>query len=241
MGRHDGRRDREFPPRWTLLVGILLVIFFLGWTYYGTHLTEKKAADAEDRASTLADQVAKACEEGAVEIGGRDICTKAEQVKKSVKPAEPGPQGPTGKQGVQGVPGPAGKPGKSGEKGDTGNSGNQGQPGTQGDPGDPGAPGSAGSPGENGKPGVPGTEGKPGAKGQDGKPGQDGAPGAKGEKGDKGEAGSTGPPGRGIQNVTCTSDGDWLFEFTDGTTVTVTGPCRAQQAPPPTTDPTEAP
>ena len=232
--RHDGRRDREFPPRWSIALGILIILGFLAWTVWSLQANQKAAEDANSTASALADQVAKACAEGAVEVNDRDICQKAEDVKKDVKPPEPGPQGP------KGDPGPSGSPGSKGEKGDPGSSGEPGTKGQSGDPGtegEPGAPGKAGEPGASGEAGAPGSSGEkgeagaPGPAGEKGEPGPAGAKGEKGDPGEKGEKGEPGSNGRGITDVTCTGDGDWLFEFTDGTSVTVTGPCRAQTAP----------
>jgi type II secretory pathway pseudopilin PulG len=212
MGRHDHRRGAEFPPRWTIALGILIIMALGALLVYNQHSAEQKAADAQQNAAALADQVEKACNEGAVQVDGRDICAKAEQVKKSEKPAEPGPQGPPGRDST--IPGPAGKPGS-----------------------DSTIPGPAGKDST-----IPGPKGDPGTDGAAvvGPPGKDGAPGAKGDKGDTGPPGPEGKAGRGIKDVTCTSSGDWEFVFTDDTTITVTGPCRATQSPP-TTNPTEPP
>lgn len=77
--------------------------------------------------------------------------------------------------------------------------------------------------------------------------GPPGAPGASvtGAKGDPGETvvGPPGPPGetvvgpagRGVSNVSCEADGTWVIAYTDGTTSTTPGPCRAVSDPP--TDP----
>lgn len=238
--RHDKRRDREFSPRWTIAVGILLLTFFAAWSMWAQYSTRQEAEDASQNVNALADQVAEACANGEVKVNGRNICTKANQVKKDVKPADAGPAGPPGPPGIPGprstIPGPAGQPGKNGEDSDV--SGPAGQPGEQGAPGEdsdvPGPAGQAGSPGNDST--VPGPKGQKGEKGDS----IVGPPGPKGEKGDAGSPGADGKAGRGIQDVTCTSGGDWLFEFTDGTSVTVTGPCRAQQAAP-TSAPSTAP
>ena len=249
--KHDDRRDREFPPRWSIALGMLLVIGCLIWTVWSISSSKQEADDAATSANALADQVATACAEGAVKIDGRDICAKAQQVKKDTPGgAEPGPPGPMGPRGAKGEPGQdSTKTGPAGSKGEPGEDSNipgpAGEPGDQGAPGEdsevPGPAGQAGAPGKDST--VPGPAGAPGAKGEKGDKGE---PGSKGETGSKGEKGDTGPPGpagkngRGISDVTCTSDGDWLFEFTDGTDVIVTGPCRAQQSSP-TTAPTVAP
>lgn len=230
MGRHDPRRDREFPPRWTIALGILLIILFGAWGIWMQYSTEQRADDAASNATSLADEVTQACSEGSVEIDGRDICTKAEQVKKNVgKSTKQGPQGPRGPRGIPGprsiIPGPAGEPGQDGEDSEVpGPVGEQGAPGEDSD-----IPGPAGEPGEDGETIV----GPPGAKGEKG----DSVTGPPGPKGDKGEKGSA---GRGISDVSCTSDGDWQFDFTDGTTITIDGPCRAQTSTP-TSSPTATP
>lgn len=250
--RHDKRRDREFPPKWTSAALALFIVACLGWIIFQQYSTQQEADEAATSANALANQVEQACAEGSVKVDGRDICKKAQQVKNNVDQSQAGPAGPPGPRGLPGprstVPGPAGTPGGDGQDSDVpGPAGDQGLPGEDSEV--PGPAGQPGDPGEDSK--VPGPAGAPGSIGQ---PGQDGKPGARGEPGAKGEKGDTGPPGakgnpgekgsngRGISDVTCTSEGDWLFEFTDGTSVTVTGPCRAQQpAPPPTTAPTTAP
>lgn len=240
MGRHDPRRDREFPPRWTIALGILIIAILGALIAWNQYSTTKRADDAASSANALADQVATACEEGAVEVGGRDICKKADQVKKNVDQGEEGPEGPRGPRGLPGprstVPGPAGQPGEDGEDSDIpGPAGIPGEPGEQGVPGeDSEVPGPVGAPGEDST--VPGPKGSKGEKGDT----VTGPPGPKGDKGETGSPGTDGKPGRGISDVSCTADGDWQFDFTDGTTITVDGPCRVQ-ASTPTSSPTATP
>lgn len=248
MKRHDSRRGREFPPRWFNSAMLLIALVCIGWTLWSINTSQQKADDAATSANALADQVAEACTDGAVKVDGRDICTKAKQVKKDVEDkSQAGPTGPQGPRGFRGprstIPGPAGEPGEDGDDSDI--PGPAGEPGDQGAPGEdseiPGPVGQEGEPGENGEPGSPGEDGEtvvgpPGAKGEKGERGES-VTGPPGPRGSKGEKGST---GRGISDVTCTADGDWLFEFTDGTDVTVTGPCRAAQSTP-TSNPTPAP
>lgn len=243
--RRDRRRDTEFPPRWTIALGILLILIFGAWGVWAQYSTKQRADDAATNATTLADQVATACEDGSVEVSGRDICKKADQVKKNVdSPADEGPEGPRGPRGLPGprstVPGPAGEPGRDGEDSDIpGPAGQPGDPGEAGVPGeDSDVPGPAGEPGSAGEPGdrgAPGQAGAPGAKGDTG------PPGPAGKKGDPGAKGEPGKAGRGISDVSCTADGDWQFTFTDDTTITVDGPCRAQTVSTPTSSPTIAP
>lgn len=235
--RHDKRRDREFPPRWTIAIGLLLLVFFAAWSVWAQYSTRQEAEDASQNANALADQVAEACANGEVKVNGSNICTKANQVKKDVKPSLSGPAGPAGPPGPRGpkgepgqdstIPGPAGKPGQDGEDSDI-----PGPVGQQGDTGVPGPAGEPGSTGQKGEAGTPGQDGAPGAKGEKGEKGNPGP------KGDKGDTGSPGKNGRGVASVACTKNGDWLFTFTDDTTITVDGPCRAQQT---TTTPTNPP
>jgi hypothetical protein len=55
--------------------------------------------------------------------------------------------------------------------------------------------------------------------------------------GKDGKDGTNGKDGRSIADVECHATGDWIFTFTDGTAVTVEGPCRAVE-PTPTPTPT---
>lgn len=256
--RHDKRRDREFPPKWTRASLAVFVVACLMWIIFQQYSTQQEADDAASTANALADEVAVACADGSVKVDGRDICAKAKQVKKDVdEPAAAGPAGPVGPRGLTGpsstIPGPAGEPGHVGAPGDDGE--NSDVPGPAGEPGNRGAPGEDSEiPGPAGEPGNPGEPGSAGNPGQGGPPGAKGEPGSKGDKGDngppgpegpRGEPGSKGEPGkagRGIASVTCTTDGDWLFTFTDDTTVAVDGPCRAEQGGPvPVPEPTATP
>ncbi|TSI12621.1 collagen-like protein [Brevibacterium aurantiacum] len=171
--RHDKRRDREFPPRWFNTVMLIIAALLLAWTVWSINSSKQEAKDAALNANALADQVSQACAQGEVKVNGRNICTKADQVKKNVKESAQagpiGPSGPTGPKGEPGpsstVPGPAGKPGDDGENSDV--------PGPAGQPGEdseiPGPPGDPGSPGEDGK-SVPGPAGAKGEKGAQGNP-----------------------------------------------------------------------
>lgn len=85
-----------------------------------------------------------------------------------------------------------------------------------------GLPGAAGSDGSNG------AAGKDGSTGERGPTGADGATGATGADG---QPGADGKDGRGISTVACTDDGTWLITYTDGSTQTVDGPCRASLLP----------
>lgn len=110
------------------------------------------------------------------------------------------------------IPGPRGLPGITGPAGPRGT---RGLPGTPGATGEAGEPGSTGTTGQTGEPGPTGAQGEPGPAGKDG---ADGAPGR---------------DGRGITAITCDTTGDWTITYTDGTTTTVTGPCRIIATDPP--------
>lgn len=105
----------------------------------------------------------------------------------------------------------------------------------QGPRGIPGVTGPAGRPGADGKagrPGAPGTDGGPGATGPTGKDGATGPAGKDGANGRDGTNGKDGAPGRGIASIACADSGDWLIAFTDGTTQSVSGPCRVMSTAP---------
>ena len=44
MKRHDDRRGREFPPRWSIALILLVVLGFLAWTVWSIN-TSKQEAD----------------------------------------------------------------------------------------------------------------------------------------------------------------------------------------------------
>lgn len=85
--------------------------------------------------------------------------------------------------------------------------------------------------------GPAGADGKAGVDGQDGVDGTDGRDGVDGTNGVDGKAGQDGKDGRSITAVSCDAAGDWQITFSDGTTSTITGPCRVV-TPEPTPDPT---
>lgn len=128
----------------------------------------------------------------------------------NVPPVDPGanPPGAIGPQGIPGVPGPQGRTGPPGETGPRGPLGPDGEPGARGPEGIAGAPG------------LPGTDGAPGPAGPQGEPGM------------QGETGPAGPRGVGIADIVCHTTGDWIITLTDGTALTVDGPCRVTQSEP---------
>lgn len=133
-----------------------------------------------------------------------------EQVKDSgevpVAPPARSVTGERGEQGARGLPGPQGPEGDAGPRGDIG------------------LPGQTGPQGPAGKDGSPGSTGPSGANGADGSPGP---AGPQGPQGVPGPAGPAGADGRGVAAVECQADGTWLITYTDLSTTTADGPCRA--------------
>lgn len=188
-----------------LVLGLAGVI--LGW-----HELGQRAETAESTTVSLAERVQERCEtEGSLLVDDRDLCEQADDVvddpELGIDPAD----GIDGRDGVDGVDGIDGRPGKDGRDGKDGKDGKDGASGPGGPGGDPGADGTAG------------VDGVDGADGEDGADGQAGAPGINGTN------------GRGIADITCHTTGDWIITLTDGTALTVKGPCRvAQPEPTPT-------
>lgn len=204
---------RRFWQNIAMVLALLLAmtLLFLLW-----HELEQRANSAETSAVTLAEQVQDRCEtEGSLLVGDRDLCQHADDVVDGAPP-EVGPagaQGPQGERGFTGAPGPQGRTGPPGETGPRGPLGPDGEPGARGPEGIAGAPG------------LPGTDGAPGPAGPQGEPGM------------QGETGPAGPRGVGIADIVCHTTGDWIITLTDGTALTVDGPCRVTQ-PEPTPTPT---
>ena len=209
-------RKRPAPHLWPYIVGVVAVIAVLTWVQFSIKSLGNELDQTRSDNAALANQVRS--------LGGQPVAEG-----KPGQRGDAGPQGPQGVQGIQGPPGiqgprgPIGITGQSpacllepsrcvGPKGATGSKGSDGADGTQGPQGDTGAAGTKGDQGVPGVAGKDGVDGQPGVDGTNGTDGKDGAPGA---------------DGRGIKSVTCQSDGSWLFAFTDGTTQSVDGPCRA--------------
>jgi len=134
-------------------------------------------------------------------------------------PSAPSPSVVRGQNGAQGPRGDMGVPGQTGPKGDLGPQGPQG---------------ATGAPGATGATGAAGQTGATGATGADGAQGPQGATGPAGPPGPGGPAGANGSDGRGIQSISCDGDGAtsvWNITYTDGSTVTVAGPCRVSILP----------
>lgn len=180
-----------------ITLGILLVLLAgVAWLIY-------QGWAARINAASLAEQVQAACDDPTVDTADiPEICRQAEDVATDPTVVT-GPQGPPGRPGRDStVPGPPGPPGRDSTV-----------PGPVGPMGEPGLPGDIGPAGPAGADStVPGPEGPAGPAGADSTvPGPQGNPG---------------PTGRGIADIACGEDANWLITYTDGTTQTIEGPCR---------------
>lgn len=203
-------RRRRWLQNVALAVALVLGLtgVLLGW-----HELDQRAETAETSAVSLAEQVQQACEsQGSLDLDGRNLCEQADDVVEGSPVA-----GPAGPQGPPGPTGPAGATGRQGVSGEQGPAGADGRDGADGAPGPIGAAG---------------TDGADGAVGETGPEGPQGATGPQGPTGPSGPQGSD---GRGIADIQCLSSGDWVFTLDDGTALTVSGPCRAEPSPTPTT------
>lgn len=198
--------------------------------------------NAQQQTISLADEITAECEDGKIEVGGRDLCAKAEQTRQQVTEQVAGPPGPPGDVGQRGPRGPQGfpgEPGVAGPPGDDGERGSDGPPGSDGaDSTVAGPPGPTGPPGADGKDStVPGPQGERGPAGPQGAPGADSTvPGPAGPAGPSGPAGATGAAGEdglGIQSIACVgtdSNSYWSITMTDSSTIRATGPCKVGTA-----------
>lgn len=153
-------------PNRTVWAALLIAVLSLGASTYlifGQLATVDRASVAEQKAKTLGEQIAEACERGgaaAAELGPY-TCQQAKEVQQL-----PGPPGDRGPAGPPGPPGPRGEPGSVGPVGPAGSAGLPGVDGVAGGKGTPGAQGSAGEPGPAGPQGEPGPPGADGVNGQ---------------------------------------------------------------------------
>lgn len=156
-----------------------------------------------------------------------------EAVTEGVRPSAPAPEDvpDVATPAPQIVLGEPGAPGERGPQGERGPAGARGPQGRTGPPGEIGPPGPVGQVGPDGAPGEPGPAGEIGPQGP---AGPEGPAGPAGPAGAPGESGSD---GRGIADIVCHTTGDWIITLTDGTALTVDGPCRVTQ-PDPTPTPT---
>lgn len=145
-------------------------------------------------------------------------------------------------EGEQPVPVPSVAPGVGPQQpqiilGERGPQGERGLAGVRGPQGRTGPPGEIGPPGPVGQVGPDGAPGEPGPAGEVGPQGPAGPEGPAGPAGPAGAPGESGSDGRGIADIVCHTTGDWIITLTDGTALTVAGPCRVTQ-PDPTPTPT---
>lgn len=205
---------RRFMQNIAMIAALLLSLVAIGVVW---HDAQVRADIAETSALSLAEQVQHACEsQGSLDLDGRDLCREADDVVEGAPPAA----------------GPAGIQGPQGERGFTGAQGTQGRQGPPGEIGPPGPVGPRGPKGDVGEAGTVGAAGEPGSVGPQGEPGAPGAQGPQGEQGSAGPKGERGETGRGIADITCHTTGDWIITLTDGTALTVDGPCRVTQLEP---------
>lgn len=200
-------------PWWFIVALILSLVLNVGLWWNA----QARATQAEQSAVSLAEQVQHACEsQGSLDLDGRNLCEQADDVVEGAPPPS-GPAGAQGIQGFQGLQGVPGPPGVQGPQGRTGPPGEVGPPGPAGPDGEPGGQGPAGSNGTDGEPGPAGPAGETGPQGP---------------SGDVGPQGPAGPRGVGIADIICHTTGDWIITLTDGTALTVDGPCRVTQSEP---------
>ena len=225
-----GRRDL------VTLALLIVIVGMLGWITWDREQSQRRAELAEATTVSLAEQIQTACLDDAVIVSDRDVCDRADRVVDDGPQVVAGERGERGPAGEAGPTGPPGRPGAAGEDGTDGEPGTAGIPGTPGPAGrtvvgPPGEAGTDGSIGSDGTPGAPGADGLTGPPGPIGAPGPTGPPGPAGEPGPTGAPGAPGAdgtPGRGVELLECQADGTWLITYTDDTTSTTPGPCRAE-------------
>lgn len=221
-----------------VLAGVLFTLALVAAFAIGLGF-QQSAQRAQEQTLSLSQEVQNACKEGAVQIGGQDICASARQAQQQVESDVIA--GPPGPRGIQGEPGPTGQRGPAGRDGTDG--ADSDVPGPPGDDSTvPGPPGEDGADGEDstvpGPSGPPGPAGKdstvPGPRGATGERGPAGAdstvPGPAGPSGPAGPAGSPGADGVGIKTAQCTGTGlesRWEITLTNGNTAIANGPCKA--------------
>lgn len=154
-----------------VIVAVVVLVAFLVMQIVGKDNAEQKTDRLQDTATSLAEQVKRACAEGGetaknlgAACGAANAVIQQPQVQRGER-GLPGPAGPQGPAGAVGPRGAAGKPGKPGKAGDPGDPGPAGPEGVQGPAGPAGESGPAGPQGD---PGPPGAQGDPGPPGKDG-------------------------------------------------------------------------
>lgn len=241
-----------------LAFGSALLIFLVAASMATSFLIgrgfQQSAQRAQEQTLNLSQEVQNACKEGAVQVGGQDICASARQAQQQVESDVIA--GPPGPRGIQGEPGLTGARGPAGERGEPGEDGTDGTDGSEGEAGEPGPTGPPGADGSTGEDGADGADGARGATGLAGSDGRDGAPGPAGPSGPAGPAGATGPSGPagpagqagsdgvGIRTIQCTgtgADSRWEITLTNGNVAIANGPCKAMASVETTPTPEESP
>lgn len=218
------KRIRRFPLTvvltWVLLIALIVLVSWAIASLAGANARLRATVAQKDaEVLELVTQYRSLYQEATVDGVEPDAPAPADvESDLTTLTGEPGERGETGLTGAPGAPGPAGPQGPPGPPGDAGTPGPGGVPGTVGAPGANGTDGTPGARGNPGADGAPGPQGEPGPAGLNGLDGAPGVPGAEGARG---------PEGRGISTVTCQADGSWFIAYTDGTTSSTTGPCRA--------------
>jgi len=197
-------RKRPTQRAWAYIAGLAAVVVLFVWTLTSIQSLGDELEQSRSDNAALAKQVRS--------LGGQPVAEG--------KPGQRGDQGPMGPQGIQGPVGPQGPPGPIGITGQS--------PRCLLEPtrcvGPAGATGAEGGKGATGDTGSQGPQGDTGATGQTG---PQGPQGEVGPQGPVGVDGKDGKDGRGVKSITCQDDGDWLITYTDDTTSTTDGPCRA--------------
>lgn len=196
--------------KWALL-GVALIacgLAVLSYVYFNQAKDNAEALavqQAQEKQVIAEEARAVICTAADVEVYDEELCSRLEAA------ADTGAAiaGRDGKDGRDGATGPRGVPGQDGRDGVDGRDGTDGSDGL-------------GLPGLNGQDGVS-VVGPTGPAGPTGPPGKDGAPGV------PGSPGAVGPSGRGMVGGDCVGTGEasyWMFEYSDGTSQMVSGPCR---------------
>lgn len=218
---------RRVNPLWmaVTLIALLIVTLIVGGGAWMAHTISQLRDEGfyrQQKIEDLLDQYEDLYEQATKSGADVDVPSPVE-----VRHGDPGPRGERGPEGERGPRGPRGVPGPPGEVGPPGPPGAFGPEGERGRAGADGATGATGARGEAGQDGARGPQGERGAQGERGPAGPAGPAGDDGARGPTGPAGEPGAPGLGIQAVTCGGDGQWVITYTDGTTSTTSGPCRA--------------
>lgn len=214
---------RRFPftvvLTWALLLATVVLVAWTFATLVGDKARLQDTVTAmRSEQLELVSQYRSLYEEATVD-GVEPSAPAPAEVEDEISALEPvaGDRGPVGAVGPVGPAGPPGAPGPVGPSGPPGPSGES-------------IVGPGGPTGPAGLTGAPGAAGEPGAAGADGVS-IVGPEGPVGPAGPAGADGANGIDGRGIWGLDCQADGSWLVTYSDGTTSTTPGPCRATTGP----------